>query len=71
MSQPKRVNDDGSYTPIPTMNKAEWDALRSEPMSTWARRIGSRQITVNSAPRIVVRGRLKRLIKQALQPANA
>ena len=54
MSQPKRDNADGTYTPIPTMNKAEWDDLRGLPV-TFPILAFPRQITVNSQPRPIVR----------------
>lgn len=56
MSQPKRMNSDGTYTPLATLSKAEWTELLAAGMSTWAQRIGRRQVTVNSQPRIVLRG---------------
>jgi len=63
MSQLKRNNPDGTYAPLPTMSKAEWAELQTAPMSDWARNIGRRQVTVNSEPRIIVRGQRKRLTK--------
>jgi len=51
----KRVNPDGTWTPLATMSKAEWDALGGDPMSTWARGLFTRQITVNSMPCVVKR----------------
>lgn len=62
MSQPKRTNSDGTYTPLATMNKSEWEAISREPMSAWASRVGRRQVTVNSQPRIVVRGRQQKRV---------
>lgn len=56
MSQLKRTNPDGSYTPLATMNKAEWDALKSAPDSL-GKRWGKQQLTVNSETRVVIRGR--------------
>lgn len=56
MSQLKRMNPDGSYTPIATMSKAEWDALRAAPDSLGPR-WGKQQITVNSSTHVVIRGR--------------
>jgi hypothetical protein len=61
-TQPKQENADGTYTPIPTMNRQEWDALRAEPVSDWAQGLFKRQITVNSAARVIVRGQRKRII---------
>lgn len=58
MSQPRRTNADGTYSPIPTMNRQEWDELRGRPLEF--PRLGSRQVTVNSQPRVIVRGRQKR-----------
>ena len=58
--QPKRTNADGTWTPLPMLSKAEWADLNAQPMSDWAKRIGTRQITVNSQPRVIVRGRLQR-----------
>jgi hypothetical protein len=48
------------------MNKAEWEAVSREPMSTWAKRVGRRQVTVNSQPRIILRGHeLKQATKRS------
>lgn len=67
MSQLKRTNPDGSYTPLATMSKAEWDQMGSTPMSSWAKRVGRRQITVNSQPRIILRGHeLKQATKRTI-----
>lgn len=59
MSQLKRLNADGSYTPLATMSKGEWDALKSAPDSL-GKRWGKQQITVNSMARVVRRGQQKR-----------
>lgn len=61
MSNPKRMNADGSYTPLATMSKAEWDALKTASDSLGPR-WGKQQITVNSMPRVVRRGQQKRTI---------
>lgn len=62
MSQLKRLNADGTYTPLATMSKAEWDGLKLAPDSL-GKRWGKQQITVNSAPRVVRRGQQKRTAK--------
>lgn len=56
MSNPRRTNLDGSYTPLATMSKAEWDALKTAPDSLGPR-WGKQQITVNSSTHVVIRGR--------------
>lgn len=62
MSQLKRLNADGTYTPLATMSKAEWDGLKLAPDSL-GKRWGKQQITVNSQARVVIRGRQSKRAK--------
>jgi hypothetical protein len=56
MSQLKRTNPDGSYTPLATMSKIEWTELQ-ESKDSLGKRWGKQIITVNSQARVVTRGR--------------
>lgn len=57
MSQLKRTNADGSYTPLATMSKAEWVRLLKSAPDSLGKRWGKQQLTVNSQARVVIRGR--------------
>jgi hypothetical protein len=48
---------DGSYGVKSGMSTAELTTISTSPMSDWARRIFTHEITINSQPRIVYRGR--------------
>jgi hypothetical protein len=60
----RRLNGDGTFSAVPMLSKADWDALVKAPMSDWARKIGTHQITVNSDARVVYRGAERRQMAQ-------
>jgi hypothetical protein len=58
---------DGSYGVTSGMSAQERSTMSASPMSSWAKRIFTHEITINSQPRIVYRGRERK--RQRVQNA--
>jgi hypothetical protein len=48
---------DGSYGVKGTLSMEELHTISTSPMSDWARKLFTHQITINSQPRVIIRGK--------------
>ena len=58
-------NPDGTYRPV--VDLATHQEAAATKMSDWARKLFTHQITVNSQPRVIIRGKRQRTISPVVQ----